>query len=357
VRAWIAPGIVILLTLLLVAWVLVIFSSESRPLRPVVVATSDWEPFVAAGLEGHGPIARLIDETMRRAGYRPVFQLGAWQEAQDDVVSGNAFAAFPFIRTTERERSFLFSEPLFSFSYVFFYKLPDHRPDGVDLGAFHSTDDLARFDVGLIEGYQLWGELAEEIEIAATFNDLSTAFEALDHGEIDLLGESRIVGERVLYGPEARIDATHFGIIEGTERGLNGGRQDLHLITADTDENARFMRRFDRALRRVRQRPLYAEIVSALRTPDTARGADRVRLASAPTRGRDPVSGRWLLLLRGTRASVVEWPEEFVNGRSTLRRGSEPVFCTVKVLDGPLRGRVLRVPTDELELTTRVSAP
>lgn len=344
----------------LVALVLQVYTSEKRPLRPVVVATGDWEPFIGRDLPGQGPLAELVEVTLIRAGYDPVFRFGPWQAGLDDAAAGEVLATFPFIETPERRQRFLLSEPLISFRYVLFYKRPAHRDDGADLGRIQNLEDLARHRVGLAEGYQLWGELADTVEVAERYDDVHQAFTALDDGEIDLLAEARLAGESFLHRPDVALDPSHFTTLE-SEGWQPGGRQELRLLTQRSPRGQAFLTRFDAALERVKGSSLYEELAEDL-AGAVPRRADRITLTSAPVAAREPGGegsrDRWYLLPRGTRAVVLEWPDAF------HRSGAEPPatsgtehWCRIKVLNGPQRGRILRVEASQVELVPPEGAP
>jgi|GEM_PF-6984863 len=345
-----APAGVILLTLLLMALVLQMFSSEGRPPRPVVVATGEWEPFVGADLPSYGPLTRLVEAALTRAGYDPLFHFGSWQEAQNNAATGEVLAAFPFVETTERRQRFHFSDPLHTFRYVLFYKRPAFRKDGADLALIAGPEDLSRYRVGLVEGYQLWGELADTVEVAETYADLGQAFEALSSGDIDLLGEGRIAGELFLNRPEVSLDASQFDAIEAAESWLPSSRQQLYLIAERSPRGESFIQQFDRALAEVRSSSGYAGIAEALARAEGWRRADRVTLSSAPVAAKDPRSGSWVLLPRGTRATVLEWPPDFLGGHAQPPPLAAPRWCRVKILNGPQRGRILMVEAERVEL-------
>jgi polar amino acid transport system substrate-binding protein len=351
-RGWLAPVLVIVAVLALIAVVLTAFSAGQPP-RHVIVATGEWEPFVGADLPGYGPLARLLTTTMRRAGYEPVYEFGPWSEGLDRAARGEVFGTFPFIRTAEREERFAFSAPLVHSDYVLFYKLPGFRPDGIDLAAITDPAELRQYDVGLVEGYQLWGDLPQLVDIAQTYDDIYAAFEALDRGEIDLLGEGRIVGEDVLQSPRARLDATHFAPIDDEGSWLRGSRQAFRLLTEPTGDKRQVLQQLGRALEELKEAGVYDDILGPLAEQGLRRAPDLVRIGAAVVTARDPRNGRRYLLPRGTRAAVVEWPPAYRDGWTGPASANDRLECRIKVLNGPQRGRVFVVAAEQVEFEER----
>lgn len=348
-RRWMAPVIVILLVLLAIGVVLSVFSAAVRPPEQVVVATGEWPPFIGSNLPDYGPLAELLREVLSREGYRPSFEFGSWSEAQDRAASGKVFGTLPFIKTAERELRFSFSEPLVSAEYVLFYKLPAFRQDGGDMERIADPEELSSYKVGLMEGYQLWGDLPNLVDVAETYDDLYEAFEALDRGEIDLLGESRVVGERILLTPGFRWDPEHFDHIDEAGSWLRGTKQEFHLLMKRSEKNEELLQdSINPALREVERTGVYEAIMTPLQLDPVA--PERISLLSAPTPAKNPVNGRWYLLPRGTSAAVLAWPDAFRQGQSSLEGSNEPLWCRIKVLNGPQRGRVLMVEADQIEL-------
>lgn len=346
-RNWTVFLAVSLVTLVLVILVLQLYSSEQRPPVPVEVATGEWLPHVGSDLPGYGPLARLVEETLAEIDYEARFRFGSWEKAQKDAAAGEVLGAFPFIEREELARS----EALTTFHYVLFYKRAPFRDDGRDPASIDSLEELRSYRVGMVEGYRLWSWLADEVQVAQRYDTLRLAFEALERGEIDLLGEGRIAGEYHLHRPDVSLDATHFGILGDSESWLPSGEQELYLIAEGSPRGHAFIARFNAALEVVKAGPFEADAVE----PAGLEGADRVTLASAPVAARDSHDGQWYLLPRGTRAAVLEWDPAYHQGWAEPPKdgGERRGRCRIKILNGPQRGRVLLVGADEVVLIPR----
>jgi len=85
------------------------------------LVTDEWPPYTSKQFVNHGFIAEIVLTVARGMHPDAAVFFAPWKRCEQMITDHDAFAAFPYIRTPERERLFIFSEPLFTSRGVFFY--------------------------------------------------------------------------------------------------------------------------------------------------------------------------------------------------------------------------------------------
>jgi len=356
--------------------VLVISPRPPQPLQHVHVFAGEWEPFIGEGLDRQGPVAELGREIFRRAGYEPELRFVGWAEAENRIVVNREFAAFPFVASGDRGAEVLFSDALHHFDYVLFFR--EGGPVSADLLAAGATESLGArgWRVGVPAGYAVWPALGEAIEAGhlerVEFASVRAAFRALAEGRVDLVPESRRVGRRLLLDPTFDVDATRIRAAapspDELERGvLAGSRESLHIMVPRTEAGRDLVDDLNRALAAgapgaTRVAPgrgvQVGDPPAAVRRADDGEPATRVELRGVTDAVDD--DGVAYLLASGVQAVVLRWPRAFVAAEGDpggSEAGSEageevayPALCRIKVVTGPLRGRILHVASESFEV-------
>jgi ABC-type amino acid transport substrate-binding protein len=304
--------------------------------QPVIVSSGSWAPFVDPDLPRGGPLAEVVTEVLRRAGYAPEISYTSWSLAERRALSGESAAVFPLVGSAVRRDRMLVSDRLADFEYVLFFDRSRPQP------AVATAADLGRLRIGRVAGYDYWPELEAAGTTFVEYETSLDAFRALAAGEIDLLPEGLLSGRALLDSPLFSADAGRFDHLPGDDPWLHA-TEGLHLMLAPTDEGRALLHDFNAELAGFRDTRMYAEILGALAAQPhavqvTLTGVgddDLVELL-------DPDGSVGLLAPRGTIARVLDWPAEFVPGHAG-EPGPEPLLVRVKVGNGPAQGRVFHV--------------
>nr|WP_255635520.1 transporter substrate-binding domain-containing protein [Azospirillum sp. 412522] len=72
----------------------------------------DYAPFTGEDLPGGGLVTELVRRAFAVGGRQYDVRFMPWRRGYDGVVSGRFLATFPYVRTPEREREVLFSDPV-----------------------------------------------------------------------------------------------------------------------------------------------------------------------------------------------------------------------------------------------------
>lgn len=316
--------------------------NNPRTATPVRLISGDWEPFVGSELAENGPVARIVTETFQRMGYKPEILFTSWDLILDQTGRVDVLGAFPFIASDTRRERYAFSDPILEFEYVLFY----YRPHVPEPDTLITPDDFVSrgYQFGKVEGYDVWPTLANAGFEFREYSTREDAFQALVEGEIDFLPEGRLVGEVILKSAAIRADATAFGALNATDNDLLGASESLYLLLPNTDSARSLLSRFNQELQQVKETTVYyealAEINQAGSTPDIIE-------LQLPT-DRDFISvtaddGAVYLVPSGSRALVIAWPAAFEEPAAPDTNAQELPMLTVKLLNGPLQGRVVQI--------------
>lgn len=77
-----------------------------------LVTGGDYAPYTGEDLPGGGLVTDLVRQAFAVGGRRYDVRFMPWKRGYDGVVSGRFLATFPYVRTPEREREVLFSDPV-----------------------------------------------------------------------------------------------------------------------------------------------------------------------------------------------------------------------------------------------------
>ncbi|PWC85760.1 amino acid ABC transporter substrate-binding protein [Azospirillum sp. TSH100] len=77
-----------------------------------LVTGSDYAPYTGDDLPAGGLVTELVRRAFAVGGRRYDVRFMPWKRGYDGVVAGRFLATFPYIRTPEREREVLFSDPV-----------------------------------------------------------------------------------------------------------------------------------------------------------------------------------------------------------------------------------------------------
>lgn len=167
--------------------------------QQVVTLTGDpWPPYVEGvlGQEAtHGTVVELAKEVFRRLnGVQLSLPMIPWNRALREVEHGTKDGILGLLKTEERERYMIYTEPLFSARSLVWYT-KNKFPRGF---YWNSINDLAKYKVGVIQGYSYGDEIDSAIQ-SGDFPVVQVAtvdllFKMLAKERIDIAIENDSVG-------------------------------------------------------------------------------------------------------------------------------------------------------------------
>ncbi len=80
--------------------------------RLTLVTGEDYPPYVDAREPGGGLAVQLVRQVMQRMDLTAEIEIAPWRRGYEETLRGRYDATFPYVRTADRERDFLYSDPL-----------------------------------------------------------------------------------------------------------------------------------------------------------------------------------------------------------------------------------------------------
>jgi hypothetical protein len=332
--------LLLLSVMVLAAAAIIVGLRPGASTHPLRLTSGAWGPYVGPGLADDGPVAKLVVEALRRAGYSPEVDFTSWSVAEQQVHDGTSNGVFPLVGSQQRRARLRLSDKITDFQYALFYKRGAHER------RITSAAGLSGQRVGRIAGYDYWAELDSAV---TTWVDCRTALECFEYlaaGKVDLVAEGLLAGDAVLADPAFSGDQAEFDHVRDDNpwaRSMEG----LYLMMGNASGSAEVIRAFDRELAKMHDSGEQDQILAGVQ------GSAPEQVGLAPTGESGLVElmdahGRVVLLApQGTQAQVMQWPAEFGGVGVSLRRR---ILVQVKIVNGPARGRVVYVDARALRL-------
>lgn len=318
---------VALAVLLTIGFVQLRPASRSRPLS---IASAEWAPYFTPGKNGNGPLAQVTEMVFQQAGFDPTFVFGTWTMAQDSLRRSGVLAVTAMVDSRERSADFLYSDPILDLHYTLF------GSDRTLVGSLTHRNDLRGLKVGLVEGYSYWEELTTSGATFVTFPSTAAAFTAVAEGRVQLAAEDRVAGQAVLTDPTFWRDASSF--YEAGDSKLTSAAKGLHVLFGKGAEGEQLRRSFDASLSAFKKSADYSRFVGLV-----SEQGEEVRLASSaggPVNVFDADGAESGATPNGTRGYVRSWPS----------RPAASSLVSLKLVDGPLSGRIVWARLQDVEL-------
>lgn len=249
-----APG-----RILAAALILLLAACPALARDRIVLTSGEWPPYYSPELPYGGVANQVISESFALAGIKVSFLFVPWRRALEMARSGKAQGSAGWMPMEDRERDFLFSEPLFESVRVFF-----HRKDS----PFHwnKLDDVKDLCVavtlGSAEEFPLDDVMARgegRLDIA---QDYASGMKKLLLRRVDVYACNLAVGLFVLdhrVGPGASA-------ITYNPRPIFTETNHLLLDRSMPDADM-LMARFNEGLRKLRESGRYDAIFRTVRIP------------------------------------------------------------------------------------------
>lgn len=160
-------------------------TSPAPAANEVILTTGDWPPYVFETGPDKGPMADIVIAAFNEVGITAKIVFYPWKRTEDEVRQGNAFAAFPYALSPERQEEFDFSDSMYTVKAKFFYNKKYH-PNGMP---FENLVDLKNYKIGGLLGS--WYETAfKDAGLQVEYvSSTDQNIEKLARGRIDLMIE------------------------------------------------------------------------------------------------------------------------------------------------------------------------
>lgn len=214
----------------------------------VQIATGEWAPYVSERLPDGGPFSRIVTAACREAEMEPRYVFVPWKRCEKMLIAGEVVAIYPYQKTTERSRTYAWSDPFFEIRAVFF----SHNKQV----SWDRLGDLKAFRVGGPIGYGDNETMRMAGLTVSEAPDEEALFRQLRGGRIDLAGISELVGWTII----KRLFPEEEGNFFATTTALS--REKMHMMTKkDSAEGDMFLTRFNTGLARIRENGVLESIL------------------------------------------------------------------------------------------------
>ena len=160
--------------------------------QKVVFFTVDYPPYYGSNLENDGPVTEIVAEAYRRVGYEIEVNYMPWARAYQEAKAGNADGLLGAWYSEEREKSFIFSDPLPGNEVVLF-KQKDAKPE-----KFTSYAELQPYRIGIVRGYRNPPEFDAANLKTEKANSDKINLTKLAKGRVDLILVDRALANHII---------------------------------------------------------------------------------------------------------------------------------------------------------------
>ncbi len=329
-------------------------STQVKPLKPIHVATGDWEPFVGQNLEDNGPVAQMISSILIEIDYLPEFKFYDWGFVHPHLDAGCPSFAFPYLKGSDTLK-YKYSDPIIKLDYVFFYYDTINTLDY----NFKSVDQIvsANKKIGLIKGYTKFPGLDNDSIYTEVSNTIE-GFRNLINGDIDFLLEAKNVGLQLIATDKVKADASHFHYL-GKTKEPNIKDDSVFVknlsfrIKFSSKVSNEFIASINSAIKKcsvtdfyksleakvndIQQEHLQAKIISP----------DHSVVYAYTSSTKEQVD---YILPHSSKVAVLNWNKIFHSKIDKKKKAHAMLRSEVKIINGPLKGRVLWVENKNIEL-------
>jgi len=237
----------------------------------------------------------------------------------------------------------LYSDAIYEVENVlFFNKTNFHYP----------ADNMYKAKIGLVKGYAYKNINKEKFTNQVYINNEIDAFDMLNRGQIDLLPSNKLVGIYIV----KKYFNDFYSNIDFIKDKQFISSDLMYILFNKTPANQKMLKMFNEGLKAIKLNGQYKKIIlqnSDVLNTDLSNYVNLVNnTESFPmvVATEEKNSKEKYMIPRGTKAIVLEWSPHF-REKSDLKIYDEMFKTTkVKILNGPLRGKILYVENMYIEI-------
>lgn len=212
------------------------------------LAIGEYSPFVAQPLPEYGVTAAIVTAAFNEQGIQVHYDFLPWKRGYTLTLQGKYVGTFPYLKTPEREASFLYSEAIFTDRFRLFVEHSQQKQSNwlnkrvcVPLG----------YDTTQIEAFTTANQISFEQP-----PDIANCFKMLKRKRVDAVWVSELVAadtNRALFGADARTYPCDISLLDENKY--------YFIVSKTLPQAAQWMARFDAGLQKIRKNGRYAEIL------------------------------------------------------------------------------------------------
>jgi polar amino acid transport system substrate-binding protein len=220
--------------------------------QKITLATGEWAPYTSEKMPGYGFVTEILSAVFKEAKLDVEYKFLPWLRGEQEVKAGEAFATFPYIATSERKKTYDFSDPLANTTFRFFY-LKSRIKSEVKWDKFV---DLKSYSIGGTLGYWYKKDFDEAgLKVNYTTSDLQ-GIKMLKAERFELLASEELVGWNLIKANFPQ-DAVNFAVVKKALK-----KDELRLMVSRTYPNAaEINKKVNAAIKRIKQKGIYSAIL------------------------------------------------------------------------------------------------
>jgi polar amino acid transport system substrate-binding protein len=216
----------------------------------ILIVTGEWPPFASETMDGGGLGVEIVNAVFAEMG-RPVrIEFYPWERCETMVESGEAWAAFPYVPTPDRQERFLISDTMFYGREMWFY-FGDNMKDV----QYEELADLQPYRIGVGLGYWYIDSFEQAGLTMDEGNDELANLRKLHAGRIDLFPVNEYVA-RWLIQANFPGEEESFGMLDTPLR-VN---DNILIVSQAYPDSQALLEQFNSAFDQIQQNGAYQQI-------------------------------------------------------------------------------------------------
>jgi polar amino acid transport system substrate-binding protein len=219
----------------------------------LIIATGELPPYTSTNPK-ESFLTEVLDEVAREMGVTFEFRFMPWKRCEFSVEKLKAWGTVPYVRTTERENKFYFSDTLFTRPAKFFYYMPDGTRKQIP---FSKLSDLKAFKIGAVRGYYYTQSLiGAGLNVVFVTTD-EQAFRMLKDKRVELVPADDAVGNYLIRKLWPDETANFFTLTKP----LDISSESL-MTSKNYPDTQNLLNKFNVALKKIKENGVYQRILN-----------------------------------------------------------------------------------------------
>lgn len=239
--------------IVLLSIVVFLFSTCIYGAQKIVLATGEWEPYTSEKMKDQGFFTEIVTAVFKELNIEVEYKFLPWKRCEDMATKGDVFAAFPYMITEERKKTFDFTDTVAKSTGKFFYHKGGNIKDGFN---WNSYADLKSYKVGGTLGY--WYE--KDFQAAGLNTEFvpneDSSFKKLQMNRIDLAASDELVGWQLIKSLFPK-EVSNFDTLD---KPLNESELCLMVSKAYPDSK-NLTEKFNTGLKKIKEKGIYSAIL------------------------------------------------------------------------------------------------
>ena len=248
----------------LVLFVSMSFSTLGQNLfakEKLVLGTWEWSPITDSKLEGYGIASEIITKAYEAEGVEVEIKFYPWKRGELLLQSNELDALFPYTKTAEREKKYLFSDSVLTVKTKFFY-MKDlegkfKKPE------FNSYEELKEYSISGVLGYFYQEEFDKaglDVEYVGTDEQ---NLKRLVKGRVDIIPMANYVGWYLINKNHPQ-DYYRFDTVDYDLPGKKVSSEEIGarvMVLKDNPDADFIIQTYNRGLKKIKQNGEYRKIL------------------------------------------------------------------------------------------------